>query len=80
MAWGRALGVYLAEGHLTLTEVASTLLGCKVLSTVRLPVGDGGPGKTLKAWLQVNVKPRRRRKLSVCIGLAAEQTFFTTRT
>ncbi len=80
LAWGRVLGVYMAEGHLTLTELASTPAGRKVLSTCRLPIEEGGPGKTLGAWLQAHVTPRRRRRLSVCIGLAAEQTLFTTRT
>jgi hypothetical protein len=79
-AWGRALGVYLAEGHLTLTELATTLSGRRILSACRLPVGEAGPGKTLADWLEAHIPPRRRRKLAVSIGLAAEQTFFTTRT
>jgi hypothetical protein len=80
LMWGRTLGVYLAEGRLTLTELASTPSGRKVLSLTRLPVGAGGPGRTLKEWLVGRLKRRQRRNLSVCIGLAAEQTFFTTRT
>jgi hypothetical protein len=80
LAWGRVLGVYMAEGHLTVTELASTLLGRKVLSTARVPIGDEGPGKALGAYLESHYKPRQRRQLSVSIGLAAEQTFFTTRT
>jgi len=78
--WGRALGVYLAEGHLTLTEVVTTLAGRKVEPACRVPVGEGGPGKTLGEWLASHLTPRQRRHLSVCVGLAAEQTFFTTRT
>ena len=80
LCWGRALGVYLAEGHLALTELATTLAGRKVRSTCHLPIGEGGPGKTLAQWLESNLTPQQRRHLSVCIGLAAEQIFFTTRT
>jgi hypothetical protein len=78
--WGRALGVYLAEGHLTLTEVVTTLVGRKVEPACRVPIGEGGPGKALGEWLASRLTPRQRRHLSVCVGLAAEQTFFTTRT
>jgi hypothetical protein len=80
LSWARTLGVYLAEGHLTLTETAATLLGRKVLRTACVPIDEGGPGKTLGQWLLANLKPRQRRRTAVCIGLAPEQTFFATRT
>ncbi len=78
--WGSALGVYLAEGRLTLTRAAMTPLGVRATDSTSAPVGEGGPAPILKQWLESNLTPRQRRAIPVCVGLGAEQTFFTTRT
>jgi Tfp pilus assembly protein PilN len=77
--WGRALGVYLAQGCLTLTAIASTPGGTKVQTTDQVRVGEGGAGQALQQWLESHLTPRQRRHVPVCIGLAAEQTYFVTR-
>jgi len=79
IGWGRALGVYLAEGRLTLTEIAATPAGTKVLSVSSESIGEEGPGAALARWMESRLTVRQRRRLRVCVGLSAEQTFFATR-
>ncbi len=76
----RAVGVYFAEGRLTITATALPPFGGRGVAATSVPVEDAGPGKTLAAWLESHLTPRQRRRVPVCIGLGAEQTFFTSRT
>ena len=77
--WGRSLGVHIARDRLVLTEVAATPVGIKVLEAWTVPVGAEGPGAALGGWLRTHWTSRQRRGAPICIGLPAEQVFFTTR-
>jgi Tfp pilus assembly protein PilN len=72
--------VYFAEGRLTIAATALPPFNKRGVAPTSVPVGDVGPGKTLAAWLESHLTPRQRRRVPVCIGLGAEQTFFTSRT
>lgn len=77
--WGRSLGVHIARDRLVLTEVGATPVGVKVLAAWTIPVGAQGPGAALGDWLMAHWTLRQRRQSPICIGLPAEQVFFTTR-
>lgn len=79
MCWGRVLGVHVGDEHITAAEMASTIGGGRVLNRFKVEVGEAGHGAALKALLEENYTPRQRRRMSVCLGIAAEQTFFATR-
>lgn len=79
LCWGRALGVYLADGVLTYTQIGMTPEGMKVLASGTGHVAEEGLGKALAQWLGAHLTPRQRRESPVCIGLGPEQTFFTSR-
>jgi len=79
LCWGRAIGVYLQEDRITVTEVATTPAGTAVKATYDREINEEGPGETLKAVLEERLGPRRRRHVPVCLGIRAEQTFFATR-
>lgn len=78
--WVRAVGVYFAEGRLTITTTALPPFGKRAVAPTSVSVEDAGPGKALAAWVESHLTPRQRRRVPVCIGLGAEQTFFTSRT
>jgi len=77
--WARAVGAYLKQDRIVLTEVASTPAGQVVRGPHVQEVGDLGPGEALKQWLTTHLTARQRRHTPVCVGLAAEQVFFATR-
>jgi hypothetical protein len=77
--WVRAVGVYFAEGRLTITATAWPPFGSRGVAPASVPVEGSSPGKALAAWLESHLSPRQRRRVPVCIGLGAEQTFFTSR-
>jgi hypothetical protein len=79
ISWFPAVGVYLSEDQLTLTRIASSPSGTVVLGTHRQAADKDNPGASLQRLLTEQLTPRQRRRLPVCLGLAAEQTFFTTR-
>jgi len=79
LCWGRAIGIYLQEDRITVTEVATTPAGTSVQATYDREIDENGPGETLKAMLSERLTPRRRRHVPVCLGVRAEQTFFATR-
>jgi len=79
VCWGRALGAYLTPDRVVLTEVAGTPVGTAVVGQHKLAVSDAGPAEALKQWLTANMTPRQRRHTPVCVGVGAEQAFFTTR-
>jgi len=76
--WGTALGVYLNGEVITLTEVATTLLGTVVVATHTQRVGEEGSGAALKGMIQARLTPRRRRHTQVCLGVGPERTLFFT--
>ena len=77
--WGRAVGAYLGQDRIVLTEVASTLSGTVVVGQHTQQLNGSGHGEALKQWLETHMTPRQRRHTPVCLGIAAEQTFFATR-
>jgi len=79
MCWGRVLGVHLGDERITVVEMASTVRGTRVLNRYHAEVGQEGPGPALKKLLEEKFTPRQRRRMSVCLGIAAEQIFFSTR-
>ena len=77
--WGMAIGIYVTERHLVLTEAASSPAGAVPVRTERREIdAEGTAAQTLKAWLGERYKDKQRRKLQVYLGLAPEQVFFTT--
>ena len=77
----RAVGVYFAEGRLTIVTTALCRgFGKGAVVPTSVSIEEAGPGKALAAWLESHLSPRQRRRVPVCIGLGAEQTFFTSRT
>lgn len=79
VCWGRAVGAHLTKGRVVLTEIASTPVGLAVLNRDTQAVGDQSPAETLKQWCLTHLTPRQRRHVPVCVGIAGEQAFFTTR-
>ena len=77
--WARAVGAYLKQDRIVLTEVANTPAGMVVLGQHVQEIGEAGPGEALKQWLMSHMTPRQRRHTPVCVGVAPEQAFFTTR-
>ena len=77
--WGRAVGAYLYDSSITVTEVGATLRGLAVLGRYRAKVDEQGPGVALEKLLEEHFTPRQRRRLPVCLGIGAEHTFFATR-
>lgn len=79
ICWRRVVGVHVGAERITATEMASTVRGPRVLNRYHAEVGQAGHGAALKELLVENFTPRQRRRMSVCLGIAAEQTFFATR-
>jgi Tfp pilus assembly protein PilN len=71
--WVRAVGVYFAEGRLTITATAWPPFGSRGVAPAAVPIEGTSPGKALAAWLESHLTPRQRRHVPVCIG------FFTSR-
>ncbi len=78
LSWGDAVGVYLADGRLTMTRVAATLAGPTVMSRHQQELNGHSTSEVLKDFLEKQLTVRQRRRASVCIGISPEQTFFST--
>jgi len=79
VCWARAVGAYLKQDRIVLTEVANTPAGMVVLGRHTQEIGEDGPGEALKQWLTTHLTPRQRRHTPVCVGVAPEHAFFATR-
>ncbi len=77
--WGHAVGAYLRQDRIVLTEVGSTPAGTAVLRRHVQTVNSDGPAQSLRQWLETHLTPRQRRHVPVCIGIGAERVLFTTR-
>lgn len=78
LCWGRSVGVYLSGGHITVTEVGTTVTGPAVIKQYHAKITDEGLGAALKQLFKQNLGLRKRQSVPVCIGLGPEQTFFMT--
>jgi len=78
LSWGHAVGVYLADGRLTMTQVAGTLRGAAVVACHQQELNGQSVSEALKDLLEKQLTARQRRRLPVCIGISPEQTFFST--
>ncbi len=78
LSWGHAVGVYLADGRLTMTRVAGTLSGATVVARHQQELNEQSASEALKDLLEKQLTARERRRLPVCIGISPEQTFFST--
>ena len=76
--WGQALGVYLADGRIVFTEAASSPAGPVTTVSESKDVAAEDVGPAIKAWLTERYSSKKLKNLPICIGLTAEQAFFTT--
>lgn len=78
MSWGHAVGIYLANGRLTMTRVAGTLGGTAVVTRHQQEMDGQSASEALKDLLETQLTVRERKHLAICIGISPEQTFFST--
>jgi len=74
-----SLGIYVAGRQLTITQVSWSLRGLVPTAMESIQAEPGAVGAALADWLKAHFKPKHHNRLRVCIGLSAQQTYFTTR-